>query len=66
MQNKLNIDKLKGRLVEKKITHQKLAEHLSLSRVTVTNMLNGKAKISAEQLYEISLLLNEKVEIFFN
>lgn len=61
----LNLDKIKGALVEKKISHQIVADSLGICRVTVTNMLNGKTKISAKDLYVISQLTHYDMSIFF-
>lgn len=65
MTQKLNINKLKGILVEKKLSHQDVADLLGVCRVTVTNMLNGKAKITAEDLFKICKLINKDMSIFF-
>ena len=62
----INVDRIKGQLTEHRITHEKLANELNVSRVTVTNMLNNKAKITAEQIYVIAKLVNRNVEYFFN
>ena len=62
---KLNIAKLRGKIAEKKITQSRIAELLNVNRVTISNMINGKAKIDANQLYKLSNILDCPMEYFF-
>lgn len=62
---KLNIAKLRGKIAEKKITQSRIADLLNVNRVTISNMINGKAKIDANQLYKLSNILECPMEYFF-
>ena len=62
---KLNTNKIRGLLVEKKISQDVIAKIFKVSRVTVCNMLHDRAKMSAEQLFLLANLTNEKMENFF-
>lgn len=63
---KLNTNKIRGLLVEKKISQDVLAKIFNVSRVTVSNMLHDRAKISAVQLFLLADLTGEKMEYFFD
>lgn len=63
---KLNTNKIRGLLVEKKISQDVIAKIFKVSRVTVSNMLHDRSKMSAEQLFLLANLTNEKMENFFN
>lgn len=62
----LQFNKLRGKIAEKKISQIAIANLLKVSRVTVSNMLNGKSSITANQLYLISQLLECDMNYFFN
>lgn len=64
----MNVDKLKGKLVEKKKTYEDCANALNISITTFSNKLNGKGSLYIEEVNALSVFLgltdNEKVEIF--
>lgn len=68
----MNANKLKGKLVEKNIGYQKIAEMIGISKVTFSNKVNGKTArgFSAAEASKISEILDlsgeESLEIFFN
>lgn len=66
----MNLDKLKGKLVEKKKTYRDCAKYLDISVATFNLKMNGKSKWYVEEINELSeylgLTLAEKVEIFLN
>lgn len=62
---KLNTNKIRGVLAEKKINHEVIAKQFGVTRVTISNMLNNRAKINAEQLYILSKLVGVSMEYFF-
>ena len=68
----MNANKLKGKLVEKNIGYQKIAEMIGISKVTFSNKVNGKTArgFSASEASKISEILDlsgeESLEIFFN
>ena len=45
--------------------NREIAELLNVNRVTISNMINGKAKIDANQLYKLSNILDCPMEYFF-
>lgn len=66
----MNLDKLKGKLKEKRLSYQKVAEILGVSTTTVSNKMNGETRFYLEEIRTLSEYLElsdeEKVKIFFN
>lgn len=64
----MNIDKLKGKLVEKKRTYEDCAKALDISITTFSNKMNGRGSLYIEEVNKLSNFLEltntEKVEIF--
>lgn len=64
----MNIDKLKGKLVEKKKTYEDCAKAINVSVTTFSNKMNGKGSFYIEEVNNLSDFLeftnDEKVEIF--
>lgn len=66
----MNIDKLKGKLVEKKKTYEDCAKALNVSITTFSNKMNGRGSLYIEEVNTLSNFLEltntEKIEIFLN
>lgn len=66
----MNIDKLKGKLVEKKKTYEECSKFLNVTISTFNNKMNGKSKFYIEEINKLSDLLEltnqEKIDIFLN
>lgn len=66
----MNLDKLKGKLKEKRLSYQKVAEILGVSTTTVSSKMNGETRFYLEEIRTLSEYLElsdeEKVKIFFN
>lgn len=66
----MNIDKLKGKLVEKKKTYDDCSKFLEVTTSTFNNKMNGKSKFYVEEINKLSELLEltneEKIDIFLN
>lgn len=64
----MNIDKLKGKLVEKKKTYEDCAKALNVSITTFSNKMNGRGSLYIEEVNTLSNYLElsneEKIEIF--
>lgn len=66
----VNIDKLKGKMKEKNVTQEKLADSIGVARSTVNRKINqGGYDFSIEEVQMIISLLeisnDEAIEIFF-
>lgn len=59
--NKLEYNRLKVALAEKKITNKKLAEHLGKTNQTVSNWVRNDSQPSIETLYSIAKFLRVSV-----
>ena len=46
----MEYNKLRGRIIEKFGTIEKFAEFLDISRITVSNKLNGKSKFTRDDI----------------
>ena len=66
--NRMNLDKLKGKLVEKKRTYDDCSNFLGIAIATFNNKMNGKSKFYVEEVNKLSEFLeltqSEKVDIF--
>lgn len=62
---KFNVDKIRGVMAEKRITQEMIAKALNISRKTVLNKLNGKAKITVDELVTITNLTENNISNFF-
>lgn len=66
----VNIDKLKGKIVERKTTQEAVADSIGIDRSTFyRKMKNGGFKFTVGEMQKIAevipLTVNEAVEIFF-
>lgn len=62
---RFNIDKIRGVMAEHRITQEMIANALHISRKTAVNKLNGKTKITVDELVIIANLTNSNISIFF-
>jgi transcriptional regulator with XRE-family HTH domain len=67
----MNINKLRGKMAEKKITQKEMAEHLGISTQAFNRKMNGKVRFSNEDAIIICQKLNiedlaERAEIFLD
>jgi transcriptional regulator with XRE-family HTH domain len=66
----LNLDKLKGKLREKRLSYNKVAEILGVSTTTVSSKMNGETRFYLEEIRVLSDYLGltdeEKIKIFFD
>ncbi len=66
----MNLDKLRGKLVEKRKTYKDCAEYLDISVIAFSNKMNGKSKLYIDEVNKLSALLEltneEKIDIFLN
>lgn len=66
----MNLNKLKGKLVEKQKTYEDCSIYLGISTTSFNNKMNGKSKFYVDEINELSKLLGlnnlEKVDIFLN
>lgn len=66
----MNLDKLKGKLKEKRLSYNKVAEILGVSTTTVNSKMNGETRFYLEEIRTLSDYLGltdeEKVKIFFD
>lgn len=64
----MNCDMLKGRMREKKVTQEALAEQIGINKNTMYNKLNGNSSFTVEEAKKISEVLRlnqiERVLIF--
>lgn len=54
----MNLQKLKGKLLEKGITYQKASEHLDMSISTFSNKINGKSKLYVSEFNSLCELMS--------
>lgn len=66
----MNLDKLKGKLREKRLSYNKVAEILGVSTATVSSKMNGETRFYLEEIRVLSDYLGltdeEKIKIFFD
>lgn len=66
----MNLDKLKGKLREKRLSYNKVAEILGVSTTTVSSKMNGETRFYLEEIRVLSDYLGltdeEKIKIFFD
>jgi len=64
----MNLDKLKGKLVEKKKKYADCSKALGIETNTFSNKMNGKSKFYVDEVNKLSEFLglteSEKVDIF--
>lgn len=64
-----NIDKLKGKLVEKRLTYMDCAEELGISKTTFTSKMNNRTGFGVTEAAKLSdflkLTQEEMLSIFF-
>ncbi len=63
---RFNIDKIRGVMAEHRITQETIANALKISRKTAVNKLNGKTKITVDELVIIANLTKSNISIFFD
>lgn len=66
----MNLDKLKGKLREKRLSYNKVAEILGVSTTTVSSKMNRETRFYLEEIRVLSDYLGltdeEKIKIFFD
>ncbi len=66
----MKLDKLKGKLKERKLTYADVAKALNVSVTTVNSKMNGETRFYAEEIRMLSQLLKltdeEKIDIFLS
>lgn len=62
----MNLDILRGKMAEKRITQEQLAEKLNLSRNSVSKKVSGQRQFTVDELKIITELLEVEIAIFFN
>lgn len=66
----MNIDKLKGKLVEKRKTYEDCSKHLGITITSFSNKMNGRSKFYVDEINKLSNFLKlsnqEKIDIFLN
>lgn len=66
----MNLDKLKGKLKEKRLSYKDVAGILGVSTTTVNSKMNGETRFYLEEIRLLSDCLGlsdeEKVKIFFD
>lgn len=65
MVQKLNLNKIKGAMAENGLTQEALGKHMNLSSRTISLKLNGKVKITSDDLTLLSKILNKEIGYFF-
>ncbi len=64
----IKLNKLKGKIVEKKHAYKECAKALNISTTTFSNKMNGKSEFHIGEIKELSiflkLTLEEKMDIF--
>lgn len=64
-----NSDKLRGKMAEKKVTSEKMANFLGIDPATVYRKVNGKSEFTRTEIQQIAVLLGltmqDLEEIFF-
>ena len=66
----MNLDKLKGKLVEKKKTYEDCSNILGITVTAFSNKMNSKSKFYIDEINKLSEFLDlssiEKIDIFLN
>lgn len=66
----MKINKLKGKMREKKVPYKKCADFLGISNTTVNDKINGKTRFYVDEIEQLSILLEltleEKIDIFLS
>lgn len=66
----MDMDKLKGKLKEKRINYISCAERLGTSVTTFNNKINGHSRFYIEEIEKLSTILElttqEKIDIFLS
>ena len=64
----LNLQKIKGRMTEKQVTYQELADYLDITEQGLGNKLNGRTDFKHSELTKIFTKLEikrDEIPIFF-
>ena len=68
--SKTNLNKLKGKLVEKGKTYRECSEYLGMTVATFNNKINGRGKFYIDEANKLSKFLEltneEKIDIFLS
>jgi hypothetical protein len=62
----LDVDKLRGELVRQKISNNYLAEQWGITAVNTSLKLNGKVKITPNELYIVAMITKKPIEYFYS
>lgn len=66
----MNVDKLRGKLVEKKKTYEECSKYLGISITSFSNKMNSRTNFYVDEINKLSELLEltnqEKIDIFLN
>lgn len=66
----MNLDKLKGKLTEKRKRYEDCSKVLDVTVATFNNKMNGKSKFYVDEINNLSVFLGltdeEKIDIFLN
>ena len=66
----MNLDKLKGKLVENRKTYDECSKYLGITITTFSDKMNGKRRFYVDEVNRLSELLGlsneEKIDIFLN
>ena len=66
----MNLDKLKGKILEKRKIYEECAAALGVTVTTFSNKMNGKGKFYIDEINKLATLLEltnqEKIDIFLN
>ena len=65
MTQKLNLNKIRGAMAEKGLTQEELANKVGISQRTMSLKLNGKVKVSVEDLVKFAKTLGKDISYFF-
>ena len=65
MVQKLNLKKIRGAMAEKGLTQAELSELTGISQRTMSLKLNGKVKVSVEDLVKFAKTLGKEISYFF-
>jgi transcriptional regulator with XRE-family HTH domain len=64
----MDLDKLRGKLTEKRKTYKDCAKHLNITITAFSNKMNGKSKFYIDEINKLASLLEltneEKINIF--
>lgn len=61
----VNTDKIKGLIVEKKLSTRKVSVNLNLTSTSLLRRLRRERDFTADEIFKLSILLKEPITIFF-